>query len=52
MVILCDDIGYGDLSCFGHPYRRMPNLDRLTSRCMLFTDSYSTSPICSTKRRG
>ena len=31
VVIFCDDLGYGDLSCFGHPTIRTPNLDRMAA---------------------
>ena len=29
VVILCDDLGYGDLACYGHPTIKTPNLDKL-----------------------
>lgn len=52
IVILCDDLGYGDLSCYGHPIIRTPNLDRLASEGIRFTDFYSAAPVCSPSRVG
>jgi len=52
LVILCDDLGYGDLGCFGHPVIRTPNLDRLASDGMKLTDCYSAAPVCSPSRAG
>ena len=52
VVILCDDLGYGDLSCFGHPHIRTPNLDRLAQRGMRLTSCYSSAPVCSSSRAG
>jgi len=52
VVILCDDLGYGDLACFGHPTIKTPNLDRLATEGIRFTDCYSASPVCSASRAG
>ena len=52
LVILCDDLGYGDLACFGHPHIRTPNLDRLAEGGIRFTDCYSAAPVCSPSRVG
>ncbi len=52
VVVLCDDLGYGDLSCYGHPIIRTPNLDRLASEGIRFTDFYSAAPVCSPSRVG
>src|ERR1700722_9927086 len=52
LVILCDDLGYGDLACFGHPAIKTPNLDRLASQGIRFTDCYSAAPVCSSSRAG
>lgn len=52
VVILCDDLGYGDLACFGHPHIRTPNLDRLAKGGIRFTDCYSAAPVCSPSRVG
>lgn len=37
VVIFCDDLGYGDLACFGHPTIATPNLDRMAAEGMKFT---------------
>ena len=52
IVLLCDDLGYGDLSCFAHPDIRTPNLDQLARDGVKFTDCYSASPVCSPSRAG
>ena len=52
VVILCDDLGYGDLGCFGHPAIKTPNLDQLASQGWRLTDCYSASPVCSASRAG
>ena len=52
LVILCDDLGYGDLSCYGHPTIRTPHLDQLAMQGARFTDCYSTAPVCSPSRAG
>lgn len=50
IVILADDLGYGDLGCYGHPKHRTPQLDRLASEGLRLTDFYMTSPICTPSR--
>ena len=50
VVIFCDDLGYGDLGCFGHPTIRTPNLDRMASEGMRFTQFYSAAPVCTPSR--
>lgn len=52
VVILCDDLGYGDLSTFGHPVIQTPNLDQLAEKGIKFTDCYSAAPVCSPSRAG
>ncbi|MAG94081.1 MAG: arylsulfatase [Planctomycetaceae bacterium] len=52
LVILCDDLGYGDVACFGNKTIRTPNLDRLAAQGMRLTDCYSTAPVCSSSRAG
>jgi arylsulfatase A len=47
LVILCDDLGYGDLACYGHPSIKTPNLDKLATQGIRFTDCYSAAPVCS-----
>ncbi|XP_061752181.1 arylsulfatase A-like [Nerophis ophidion] len=50
VLIFADDLGFGDLGCYGHPSSLTPNLDRLAARGLRFTDFYSTSPVCSPSR--
>lgn len=52
VVILCDDLGWGDLASYGHPQLRTPNLDRLAAAGMRFTSCYSAAPVCSPSRVG
>lgn len=52
VVILCDDLGYGDISCYGNKIIKTPNIDRLASQGIRFTDYYSPSPVCSPSRVG
>ncbi len=51
-MILCDDLGYGDLACFGHPVIRTPHLDRLAAEGLRFTQCYAAAPVCSSSRAG
>lgn len=50
VIILADDLGYGDLGCYGHPTIRTPNLDRMASEGMRFTDFYSVAEVCTPSR--
>jgi arylsulfatase A-like enzyme len=52
LVILVDDLGYGDLSSYGATDLASPTLDRLASQGMRFTDFHSSSPVCSPTRAG
>lgn len=52
VILLCDDLGYGDLGCFGHPTIQTPNLDRLASQGMTLTNCYAACPVCSPSRAG
>lgn len=52
VVILCDDLGYGDLSSFGHPVIQTPHLDRMAAKGLKMTSFYSPSPVCSPSRAG
>ncbi|MEJ7591614.1 MAG: sulfatase-like hydrolase/transferase [Planctomycetaceae bacterium] len=52
VVILCDDLGFGDLHCYGHPCIQTPNLDRLAAEGIRFTSFYSAAPVCSPSRVG
>jgi N-acetylgalactosamine-6-sulfatase len=50
VVILADDLGYGDLSCYGSQSIETPNLDRLAGEGIRFTRFYSGSAVCSPSR--
>jgi arylsulfatase A-like enzyme len=50
LFILADDLGYGDLSCYGRPDYQTPNLDRLAREGVRFVNSYSASPVCTPTR--
>jgi arylsulfatase A len=50
ILINCDDLGYGDLGCYGSKINSTPNLDRLAREGMRFTDFYMASPVCSPSR--
>jgi arylsulfatase A-like enzyme len=50
VFILADDMGWGDLSCYGRPDYRTPNLDLLASQGVKFTDAYSASAVCTPTR--
>lgn len=50
ILIFCDDLGYGDLSCYGAPKIKTPHIDQLAAEGMRFTDFYVGSPLCSPSR--
>lgn len=50
IIIYADDLGYGDLSCFGATDIATPNIDRLATDGIKLTDFYSASPVCSPSR--
>lgn len=52
VVALCDDMGYGDLGCYGHPQIQTPNLDAFARQGVRFLDGYAASPVCSPSRAG
>jgi len=52
VVILCDDLGYGDLACYGSETIKTPHLDYLASQGIRLTDCYSSAPVCSPSRAG
>jgi N-acetylgalactosamine-6-sulfatase len=52
VFILADDLGYGDLRCYGHPYARTPDLDRLASEGTRFTQIHVTGITCCPSRTG
>lgn len=50
IYILADDLGYGDLSCYGQDMFQTPNIDRLSAEGMRFTQHYSGSTVCAPSR--
>lgn len=50
VVIYVDDMGYGDLGCYGSEVNDTPHVDRLAAEGMKFTDFYSSSPVCTPAR--
>lgn len=52
ILILADDLGYGDLGCYGSQTGATPNLDRLAADGLRFTSHYTCSPVCSPARAG
>ncbi len=50
VILLADDLGYGDLGCYGHPTIRTPNLDRMAGEGMKLTQFYSAASVCTPSR--
>jgi len=50
ILINCDDLGYGDLACYGSKVNNTPNLDAMARRGIRFTDYHVMSPVCSASR--
>lgn len=50
IFILADDMGYGDLGCYGQPFINTPNIDSLASKGIRFTQAYSGSPVSAPSR--
>src|SRR5262249_42435980 len=50
VIILADDLGYGDLGCYGSPTIRTPTLDRMAAEGLRFTDFYAAGEVCSPSR--
>lgn len=50
VMVLIDDMGWGDLSCFGNTEAKTPNIDRIAAEGLRFTQFYVNSPICSASR--
>ncbi len=52
ILIFADDLGYGDLSCYGHPTIHTPNLDEMARLGIKFTSFYSAASVCTPSRAG
>lgn len=50
ILIMADDLGYGDISCYGNTYINTPNIDRLAMEGIRFTDFHSNGAVCSPTR--
>lgn len=50
IIIFADDLGYGDLSCFGHPTIQTPNLDRMAHEGQKWTNFYAGASVCTPSR--
>jgi arylsulfatase A-like enzyme len=52
LVMIADDLGYGDVSCLSHGVVQTPNIDRLATMGVRFTAGYVTAPLCAPSRAG
>jgi len=52
ILILTDDMGFGDIGCYGGNFAPTPNVDKMAKEGIRFTQYYSASPICSPSRTG
>src|SRR5438045_4114236 len=50
IIILADDMGWGDLGCYGHPTFKTPNIDRMATEGARLTDFYTPCPYCAPTR--
>ena len=50
IFILCDDMGYGDLGCYGQKYINTPHIDQMAAEGMRFTQAYAGSPVSAPSR--
>ncbi|WP_020539518.1 sulfatase family protein [Lewinella cohaerens] len=51
IFILADDLGFGDLACYGHPYAKTPHLDQLADEGIMLTRAYSAGIVCAPSRQ-
>lgn len=52
IILFADDLGYGDLTCYGNPTIRTPHLDRMASEGTRFTSFYAAAAVCTPSRAG
>ena len=52
IILFADDMGYGDLACYGHPTLRTPKIDRLAAEGTRFTSFYAAAAVCTPSRVG
>ena len=50
VIFLTDDMGWGDLACYGHPVIKTPNLDKFAKQGTKFTQAYAACAVCSPSR--
>ncbi|RLS97517.1 MAG: arylsulfatase, partial [Planctomycetota bacterium] len=50
VLIFADDLGFGDLGCYGQKRWKTPNIDSIASQGVRFTDFHSSQPVCSASR--
>jgi arylsulfatase A len=50
VIIFTDDMGYGDLSCYGHPVIQTPNIDQMAAEGIKLTSFYAAAPVCTPSR--
>ena len=48
ILIFCDDLGYGDLSCYGSVWNQTPEIDKMAVEGLRFTDFYAGAPVLHT----
>lgn len=52
VLIFVDDMGYGDLGCYGHPNNKTPNIDNMADEGIRLTSFYAVAPVCTPSRAG
>lgn len=52
IVLFADDMGWGNLGCYGHPMIRTPNLDRMAAEGARLTSYYAAASVCDSVARG
>src|SRR3546814_6541817 len=50
VFIMVDDLGWGELGCYGNTFNETPHLDQLARQGMRFTQAYAAAPVCSPTR--